>query len=213
MSNKTKTSEELIAEIKKLSKKRKKHQPFSDTLINLVMKLHYTGMNASAIERATGISNQQVSKWKREFGTEMTHVAYGTTTRNDVRTKCLAVREFLVDNKTSDYLSKKYHVGTVTIIAWVKKYEDDYEQWLDAPDGITTVAKKDRLIYGNANITEIREKLIDHGNEIKEMIQSMQKNGIMVNAVAQAENLSKKTQEEIKTLDAAEQIIKKGVQK
>ena len=162
----------------------------------------------STISKHTGITDVTIGYWKKKIGEEMTHVSYGSTTRNDIRTKCLAVRDFRERNISKEHLAERYHVSKPTITAWINRYSGDYVSHIDSlPDGVTTLAVEERLIFGDSNIEKVRELLLSHQDELRNMIQQMQKYGIMANAVKQAKNQSQENDEKLDILSKAKDIL------
>ena len=176
-----------------------------------VIDIHYkSSMTAKRIADIVGVSDVTVGYWKKKVGKEKTHVLYGTTTRNDIRTKCLAVKDYKEDNRSKEHLAEQYHVGKSTITSWINRYEEKYKKYLELPDGVTTIAKDERLVFGDQNINEVREFMMLQQDELRDMIQQMQKHGIMANAIRQAEKRCLENEEEIDTLQKAADIIKKS---
>ena len=202
--------ESLRKIIAKYKKERGNQARIPINVIKEALDIHYTySLSMSKLANGIGVADVTVGYWKRKHGSQQTGVIYGTTTRNDIRTKCIAVKEYVELNVSKEHLAERYHVGKSTISSWINRYKDEYEKWIDAPDGITVVAKEDRLIYGDRNIKEVREFMMLQNDELRDMVQNMQKYGIMANAILQAKKRCVENQEDIDALNKAEDILKK----
>ncbi len=137
-----------------------------------LLSFHYeTGRTINSISDELGLRSQVINKWKRELGKQRTAVIYGKGVRNDVRTKALAVQEHIQGIESSK-LAVKYGVTQSTIYLWINKYEDKYEEYLDLSDGIMTIAKEEKQIFGDKNIEEIEQMLKDQNEALSTLLQN-----------------------------------------
>lgn len=176
-----------------------------------ILEIHYKyGVTLNKLSMDLDISNGIVGGWKKALGNQKTAVLYGKTTRNDIRTISLAVHRHLDLNMSPEHLAEEFHVSKQTISSWIAKYKDKYKEYLDLPDGVMIIAPEDKHIYGDENIKQVRELLLNQQDELRDMIQSMQKNGIMANAIAQAKKRCEEVSDDIETLKKADEIMSKN---
>ena len=69
---------------------------------------------------------------------------HGSRTINDVKTRCMAVREHLEYKVPVSDLAKKYGVKhDITIKRWIEKYIDTYKYYIEnMPDGVPYISRK-----------------------------------------------------------------------
>jgi len=211
-------NQDFLKEVTKLSNAMKKFKgdgkgvnsyplPFKQKAIDI----HYKyGITNTVLAKHIGVADVTIGDWKRRLGNDMTHISYGNTTRNDIRTKCLAVNEYKNKNVSKEHLADKYHVGKGTITAWLNQYSKNYKEYItQLPDGVIQIAKEERLIFGEENIKQAREFQMMQRDELRDLIQQMQKHGIMANATAQARKRCDTAEENIEILEKANEIIRK----
>ena len=198
--------------VKNISKDTTKKKVYGEDFIKEFVDMHYrTGLPVNVMERDIGLTYNIAGRWKRKYGKQKTAFVYGKTMRNDVRTKCLAVQEYVERKARIIDLADKYRVTGTTITNWVAKHKDDYLEWLDAPDGIATIAKEESIIFGDDNIHAVMELLENQQQELKELMQNMKKYGINIIAIKQVKNKIKNVDKDIDVMKKAEDIIaKKG---
>ncbi len=173
---------------------------FSDQLKSDVVSYHYqSGRTLISLSQELNVSAQIISRWKKAKGKERTVVLHGKGTRNDVRTKCLAVKSF-IKGKIASELSREYNVAEITIYAWVKQYKEKYEEYIDLPDGVTVIAKEDRHVYGNKNIQEVEQFLRESNEQLTSLIDSQHYTKTEINILRKMREKGNKEQEEVNTL-------------
>lgn len=175
---------------------------YSDEYKSSIVKFHYkSGMSITAISEALDIHISLLSKWKRKYGSERTAFVHGQSIRNDLRTKCLAVKE-LVENKRAnkETLATKYNVSQQTIQAWYYKFKDNYNDLINtAIDGIPYLVQESKQIFGNKNIQDFFDKLQDEYEHIQ--------------ALLTAQHLSKTEKEVLKDMQSRNRKAKSKVEK
>lgn len=166
----------------------------------LVLKYHYeSGRLLSSIAEELHIHQQYLYKWKKLYGNNRTAVIHGSKTRNDVRTKCLAVKSFHSGSKL-DVLATEYNVKESTILAWAKQYKDKYLEYIDLPDGVTVIAKEERQIYGHENILEVERLLADNHQKLTDLLKNMHMTDTERKTVEKMKQKNEKKQENVKTV-------------
>lgn len=175
---------------------------YSNEYKSSIVKFHYkSGMSITAISEALDIHVSILSNWKRKYGSERTAFVHGQSIRNDLRTKCLAVKE-LVENKRAnkETLATKYNVSQQTIQAWYYKFKDNYNDLIDtAIDGIPYLVQESKQIFGNKNIQDFFDKLQDEYEHIQ--------------ALLTAQHLSKTEKEVLKDMQSRNRKAKSKVEK
>lgn len=184
---------------------------YTEAIKKTVVKFHYSsGMTVAKISQATGLSHKIIGTWKRYLGTDQTAFIHGTKMRADVRTKALAVREILILGNGIDITANKYNISVQTLNTWVLKYKDNYEDLLDAPDGIPYIVKQNKMVYGKTNIDKIRALLTAQAEQLMSLIDTMHMTG------EQAEAMKKCADETIKKeaslAEAADLLAKQGIE-
>lgn len=177
-----------ISTIKTLHEKTKTSETgkklYTDDFKQMVIKFHYqSGMHLQTIADKTEISMFNLPRWKRTYGTDQTAFIFGTKIRNDVRTKCLAVREAIEFNKDQIDLAIKYRVSVQSINTWINKYKDIYLTLIDAPDGIPYIVKEKKMVFGQSNIDKVRAMLNAQANELLSLIETMHMSGSQAEAM------------------------------
>lgn len=158
---------------------------YSDETKQAVLTYHYTSgkrlhaiavmiVNTLALNLSTATLASTLNKWKRQLGMQQTAYRYGYTTRNDVRTRCLAIQECIEQGKSQSEIAQKYHVSQKTISNWMSLYRDTYKEYIEQlPDGVPYIVAERKHIYGNANITKVRKLLQRNLVKVEKMIQEM----------------------------------------
>jgi len=95
--------------------------------------------------------------WKTKIGKDRTGIFIGSRVMNDVRTRCLAVKEILQDGKEAKDIYEKYGVKhPQTVNRWVERYADTYDYFIDTlPDGVPWIAHEDKLAIGSVYDREV----------------------------------------------------------
>lgn len=170
---------------------------FPETIKQEVIGLHYkSGMSFNQLENYLGITSSVMCKWKRRIGTEQTAFVHGKFIRHDVRTKALAVKDYIDNNISVSDLAKKFNCSPVTLYAWISKYGHNYSELIDAPDGIPYIVSENKMVYGDDNVAKIRQVLRDQYQTLMCMINSMHMTG------DQAELMKMCAEESLKKEDA-----------
>ncbi len=209
----TKALKNLIAKYKEEHKGSKRIQ-WSEEIMETVVDYHYeTGKDFTAVSKDLGINAKNVGNWKKVYGKERTGFVFGKGIRNDVRTKALCVQESIETKITQHELARKYGVSIGTVANWVKQYTKEYKELLDSKDGIPYFVKSEKMVYGDKNIEKVLKLLDNHKEELGELIEAMHREGVMPNAIKQVENKEKHVTEDIKTLNEANEILKKQAKK
>lgn len=179
---------------------------YTDDFKEMVIKFHYqSGMHLQTIADKTGINPFNLPRWKRVYGTDQTAFIFGTKIRNDVRTKCLAVREAIEFNVDPIDLATKYRVSVQSINAWINKYKDSYQNLIDAPDGIPYIIKEKKMVFGQSNIDKVRAMLNAQANELLALIETMHMSGAQADAMRKAaEETLNKEQSLVKAVELLE---------
>ena len=139
-----------------------------------VVAYHYkSGISITILARGICMAPSAMARWKKEHGTKKTGFIHGRTIRNDVRTKCLAVKDRLETDMTLQQIAMKYNTSTSTLFGWVSKYKYEYKEYIETiPDGVPYMVKKEKMVYGDANI----EKMLHILNETNGAIETIMKN-------------------------------------
>lgn len=199
----------LRNQLKKNYNEDSKKQEYSPFFKKHFLKVHYrTGISLLKIEKLVGIPSRVSYGWKREFGKDQTGFIYGHTVRNDVRTKALAVQEYIENKVQVKDLSNKYNVKAQTIYQWISIFKDNYKDWLNIPDGVATIINEDKLVYGSKNIQFVMQKLQDKNIDLKEILDKMHQYGISKEIIKEIENIKQETEKNYQTLNDAQNIIK-----
>ena len=149
--------------------------PFKEAVI----AYHYaTGKSLTTVGHELGLGNGTAVAWKKLYGKEQTHVIHGRTTLPDVRTKCLAIADELDHGMTTIAIANKYNITRQLYYNWKTKYKDRYREFLDLPDGIRSIAKEKKLVYGDKNIEIMRTVMQDQVTELELVINVTHKYGI-----------------------------------
>lgn len=176
--------------ISKVKTRQDGRREFPDDLKKMIVQFHYkSGMALTTLALETTIAKEVLSKWKRTYGVDQTAFLHGTKMRNDVRTRCLAVREVLEYNQEPDKVATTYGVTLQSINTWINKYRDEYTMLIDSPDGIPYLIKEKKMVYGKTNIDKIRSLLQSQAQQLLCMIDTMHMSG------AQAEAMKKCAEE------------------
>lgn len=177
---------------------------FSDKFKKEVLDYHYQfGLLITGLAIELDINAPSLYVWKKQFGSDRTAVMHGTTTRNDVRTKALAVQRYY-NGETAYALAEAFNVTPTTIAAWSKQYKDKYEEYLDLPDGVTVIAKEERQIYGDANIKQVEQMLKDNNERLTELLNTMHMTTTEKNIIKKLKEKNEKKQDK---LDQAKETI------
>ena len=180
---------------------------YSEEFKKKVIQFHYdNGVSINVMSQALKIGNDVLSKWKRRLGTEQTAFVHGKTMRHDVRTKALAVRELLEDNVHIKDLAAKYACSKSAIYLWSEKYQHNYKQLIDAPDGIPYLVAEKKMVYGNDNIAKIRQVLREQYQTLMCMIDTMHMTGDQADLMKKcAEESLKKEEALVKAVSVLEE--------
>ena len=125
---------------------------FDDEFKQLLIQYHYeSNKTISELANEFGLDYAQIAYWKKQFGYEPQGFYVGERVLNDVRSRCLAVKEYVENNKEPDELATKYGVRSkYTIIKWVEKYLHTYQHFIDTlPDGVPWLANEERQVFGS----------------------------------------------------------------
>lgn len=142
------------------------------------------GMSQTFIAKQCGITQGTVSRWVKNTKQDIkVGFRYGRTIRYDVRTKCIAIKEYVENQVSIDDLAETYNVSGKTIYNWIKKFGTSYVNYLDAPSGIATLAHEDRLIYGEEAIETVRECLNEELSDLTNIMIKIQEYGLSDNEV------------------------------
>lgn len=184
---------------------------FDKKLKQDIVKFHYkNGISGVSLSQLLEISPQQFGKWKKEYGSDQTAYIHGKGIRNDVRTKCLAVRSVIENGKDKDYIARKYNVTENTIRTWVITYEHTYLEYIESlPDGVKIIAKDNKMIYGEDNIKATLSLIMEQAEELQTVLNSMQKFGIKGTAIKDIKIMIKDKDKAKTQLQIAQEIIRK----
>ncbi len=192
------TIKDLIIQSKDTTISKAGSKMYKDTFKNNILSFHYSsGRTMQSICLELSVAESIMSRWKRTHGKDRTAVIHGKGTRNDVRTKALAVQKF-INGTDSDVLSKEYGVTLSTIYNWTNQYRSNYEEYLDLPDGVTVIAKPEKHIYGHKNILEVEQLLQDNNQNLTNLINSQHFSTTETNMLKKMKDKTIKTQKEIK---------------
>lgn len=184
---------------------------FDEQLKKDIIAYHYeSGMTPPNLGEALGIAQQSINQWKRKYGKQQTAFVYGKTLRHDVRTKCLAVQEVIDGGREHADVAIQYNVAVSTIGTWIHKYKNDYKEYIETlVDGVSVIAKSEKLVYGDKNIKETLAVMQDQYIELKTMMEAMQKYGIKGEALKKAKEKVKENAKAVDILKAAQEIMDK----
>jgi len=125
---------------------------FDEAVKKLMVQYHYeSGRSISELANEFNLPYSQIAYWKNKYGFERTGFYVGERIINDVRTRCLAVKEYIENSEKPENLAQKYGVRSkYTIMNWVEKYIGTYQHYIDTmPDGVPWIANEERIVYGN----------------------------------------------------------------
>ena len=170
------TMSQLIA-VRKTFKEENGRTQYTDQFKRMVISFHYqNGVSMQVIGKTLDIHENLISKWKRTFGHDQTAFVHGKTMRMDVRTKALAVQEHIIGKIKPAIIATKYNVSYSTMLNWINKYSENFQDLLDAPDGIPYIVKEKKMVYGKTNIDKIRDVLRQQAETLMALIDSMHMN-------------------------------------
>ena len=177
------TIEEIRKEINQM-KSTANGRIYSEQFKKMIIKFHYSsGMTITSVATKTGLSTSLVNGWKRLYGYDHTAFTHGTKMRNDVRTKCLAVKEVIENNLKIETAANIYGVSVQSIKHWLGKYRDEYLSLIDSPDGIPYIIKEKKMVYGRENINKIRALLQGQADQLMCLIGTMHMSGAQAEAM------------------------------
>ena len=200
--------EELKLRIKKITKKNGNGSKFYEKdLKEDVISLHYeTGRTINSIAVELNIGPPMVAIWKRNYGRQRTVVVYGKGVRNDVRTKALAVQEY-VNGVESSKIAVKYGVTQSTIYLWINKYESKYQEYLNLSDGIMVIAPEEKQVFGNKNIEEVEQMLKSQTEALNTLLQNQHYTKAELETLNKMKDKTSKSQKDLNTLkDTAKKL-------
>jgi len=115
-----------------------------DFKILLVQYMEVTGMSVNEAATEFNLYYSLVDSWRKKYGKYRSCYLHGGRKMNDVRTRCRAVKEYLEDGKSLEYLADKYGVKSpVSIAQWVDKYSKSYVYFMEVmPDGVPFVSNQ-----------------------------------------------------------------------
>lgn len=119
-----------------------------------------------------GLVSSTISKWCRKYKTNEYVIGqlHGDNVRYDIASKCMVVKRHLEDGVSVAKLADEYQVSQPTISNWKTKYQDMYTEYLDLPEGVMIIGKKEKRVYGLENIKLIIEEKMKHIEKIKQML-------------------------------------------
>jgi len=170
---KTFTLEELKVRIAKIDTDTNQRRVIPDALKKDIVEYHYqTGKGTRRIQDELDIDNSALIRWKKLYGQQRTAFIHGNTVRNDIRTKCLAVQRHMENEEKVSDLAIEFGVATQTMYGWISRYKERYKEYLDLPDGVATIVKEERQVFGNKNIAEIETVLKENYKRLQEVLKS-----------------------------------------
>ena len=131
-----------------------------------------------------------LTRWLANRSGKPTAFKHGSSMRYDVATKARIVQKHIEEGISAYALGKDYDIAPNTVITWIKKFGDQYDEYIDAPAGIPYIVREDTMVQGIKNIAKMRELLEKQKAEI----------------IAEA---TKNIDDEIAVLEEAEKIMKK----
>ena len=143
-------------------------------------------------EAGRNIEHSSISGWRRKSGQEITGFVYGATVRYDVSTKCRAVKDYLVNKYSVTDILIKYGMSNSTFWKWKKKFEHNFEEYVNMPEGVPYIVKEEKIVRGK--------------NKIHDMITLLNKQKLEVLELAHEK--TKTIDKELEILKQAERIIK-----
>lgn len=165
-----------------------------------ILSFHYeSGRTVGSLALELNLAPQVINKWKRVHGIQRTGVIHGTTVRNDVRTKCLAVSKYF-NNGHAVEIAEEYGVHYATVLAWVKQYKDKYLEYIDLPDGVTVIAREEKHVYGNENIKQVEELLVENSRKLTELLLTMHLSNTEREMLNKLKEKNEKKQTKLETL-------------
>ena len=183
---------------------------YSQDFKDKVIQFHYdTGVSLRIISTTLHLSYDSVAKWKRRTGTERTAYVHGKRMRYDIRTKALAVRDFIENNIQVPDIATEMNVSKGAVYLWIEKYQDNYNQLIDAPDGIPYIVAEKKMVYGNDNIEKIRNVLRQQYETLMCMIDTMHMTGDQADLMKKCAEESLKKEKEL--IEAVETLESNGI--
>lgn len=170
--------------VEKVKKGGKGRRLFTDELKKTIINFHYSsGMSIWKLSFHLDIPNPMLYEWKKVYGEGQTAFLHGRTMRNDVKTRCLAVKEVLDNNIEIETVANIYGVSPQTIKTWVTKHQNDYSHLIHSPDGIPYLVKEKKMVYGRENINKIRALLQGQADQLMCLIDTMHMSGAQAEAM------------------------------
>jgi transposase-like protein len=149
-----------------------------------IIDFHYDeGVTLSKLGVLINIDTGNLARWKRKLGGQKTAYVHGKRLRYDIRTKALAVRDYIENNVLVQDIAKEYECSTPTVYIWIHKYRDKYLEYIDAPDGIPYIIDEKKIVYGDDNVKRIRQVLQEQHKHLMCLIDTMHMSGSQAEAM------------------------------
>jgi transposase-like protein len=165
---------------------------------------HGLTMNKTAL--LLGIQMSTISYWVKHLNNDRTGFVHGTSLRNDLRTKALAVKEFVEYDKSEETLAHKYDVSKFTIRNWVSRYAGKYKEYLELPEGIATDVSDEKLVIGSENIKLVKD-LLSKQQEVLNTVIARMHLGLTRKTMKELETKIENIEKKKKILEDADKII------
>jgi transposase-like protein len=157
---------------------------YPSELKQTIIDFHYDqGISLHQLGDHIDVDVSNLARWKRILGGQKTAYVNGKGLRYDVRTKALAVRDYVEKNILVQDIAREYECSNATVYTWINKYSDKYLEYVDAPDGIPYIVNEKKIVYGDDNVKRIRAVLQEQNRQLMCLIDTMHMSGAQAEAM------------------------------
>jgi len=144
-----------------------------------IINFHYdSGMSLTEMAKYIDIHYVTLLKWKKKYGFQKTAFIYGHHIRYDVRTKAIAVEQMVKYKKKPKEIAEEYDVSIATVHNWFSKFAGNYKDLIkNLPDGVATLSRREKMIYGDQNIDFIVNQLQANPDTVPRVLELLHENG------------------------------------